>query len=632
MRQRTNYANLLFELNRKTEADEHYKLAIAANPNFAKVHSNYANLLFELNRKTEAEEHYKLAITANPNDSTVHYNYAILLKELNRKTEAEEHYKLAIAANPNLAEAHTSYAILLSELRRKTEEEEHYKLAIATNPNYATAHINYANLLKELNRKKEAEEHYKLAIATNPNYATAHINYANLLFELNRKTEAEEHYKLAIAANPNDAAAHYNYAILLKELNQKTEAEEHYKLAIAANPNLAEAHASYAILLSELNRKTEAEEHYKLLIAANPNYATGHSNYAILLSELNRKKEAEKHIKLAIAANPNSIEAHGAYGLLLIDIDERVKAWEETEIASGLFEKALRFSESHLAKAWFYEKYSKKYLENNKYSESSEDVFVAGQEYLKAAETAIEGSKEKSAFELRGNELIAKSYIRKEHKNPLELISNLKMASEYYKKASVCQVGGREEVCAACRKVINVFSEVLNSLDDIINDKVPLINKSQWKNDLGTSLIVYEKKKSEKGIKLIETLNAFIKCVAELYDYKESKSIVQKKRLKDCYTKLIEVSANIEGGLKNITDPATDIIENYARKKGYPISDDSSIEKSKSPLEFLDKGFIKYLIIILTVIAAFIAILQFFQLDKQALEFIKSISFNGSSP
>jgi tetratricopeptide (TPR) repeat protein len=410
-----------------------------------------------------------------------------------------------------------------------------------------------------------------------------------------------------------------------------------YVLALAAAHGLegtAKAGAYYiaGLAAQSLKKVEKAEEHYKQAIAANPNDAAAHYNYAILLKELDRKTEAEEHYKQAIAANPNLAEAHGAYGLLLIESDQREKSREETKISSDLFQKALRFTEFHLAKAWFYEEYSKKYLGQNRFSESSEDAYAAGQEYLKAADTIDDGTKEKSAFELRGNELIAKSYIRKEHKNPQELINNLKIASEYYKKASVCQVGGREEVCAACRKVINIFSEVLNALDDIIKDKVPFVNKNQWKDDLEKSQIVYEQKKSEKGVKLIETLNAFIKCVDELYDYKKRKSIVQKKRLKDCYTKLIEVSANIEGGLKNITDSATDIIENYARKKGYPISDDSSIEKSKSPLEFLNKGFIKDLIIILTVIAAFIAILQFFQLDKQALEFIKSTFFNGSSP
>ncbi len=290
------------------------------------------------------------------------------------------------------------------------------------------------------------------------------------------------------------AEAYSNAGIAAYYLKKVEKAEQHYKKAIEVDPNYAAVHSNYANLLSEQKKNDEAEQHYKQAIEVDPNYAAAHSNYALLLSEQKRNDEAEKHYKQAIEADPNLIEAHGAYGLFLIESDQRENSWKETKIASDLLQKALRFTESYLAKAWFYEKYSKKYLGQNEFYESSEDAYSAGQEYLKAADTTDDGSKEKSAFELRGNELIAKSYIRKDHKNLQELINNLKLASEYYKKASVCQVGGREEVCAACRKVINVFSEVLNSLDDIIKDKVPMINKNQWKDDLEKSQFVYEKK------------------------------------------------------------------------------------------------------------------------------------------
>ena len=324
--------------------------------------------------------------------------------------------------------------------------------------------------------------------------AEAYSNAGIAAYYLKKVEKAEQHYKKAIEVDPNYAAVHSNYANLLSEQKKNDEAEQYYKQAIEVDPNYAAAHSNYALLLSEQKRNDEAEQHYKQAIEVDPKLAAAHSNYALLLSEQKRNDEAEKHYKQAIEADPNLIEAHGAYGLFLIESDQRENSWKETKIASDLLQKALRFTESYLAKAWFYEKYSKKYLGQNEFYESSEDAYSAGQEYLKAADTTDDGSKEKSAFELRGNELIAKSYIRKDHKNLQELINNLKLASEYYKKASVCQVGGREEVCAACRKVINVFSEVLNSLDDIIKDKVPMINKNQWKDDLEKSQFVYEKK------------------------------------------------------------------------------------------------------------------------------------------
>jgi tetratricopeptide (TPR) repeat protein len=111
------------DLRQVEKAEEHYKLAIAANPNYVAEHSNYAILLSELNRKPEAEEQYKQAIAANPNDAAAHSNYAILLSELNRKPEAEEQYKQAIAANPNYAKAHGNYGILLIEFNKRKDAQ-----------------------------------------------------------------------------------------------------------------------------------------------------------------------------------------------------------------------------------------------------------------------------------------------------------------------------------------------------------------------------------------------------------------------------------------------------------------------------------------------------------------------------
>jgi len=638
----SNYANLLSELNRKQEAEDHYKLAIAANPNYAAAHYNYAILLKELNRKPEAEDHYKLAIAANPNDAAAHSNYAILLKELDRKPESEDHYKLAIAANPNYAAAHYNYANLLSELNRKQEAEDHYKLAIAANPNNAAAHYNYANLLSELNRKQEAEEHYKLAIAANPNYAAAHSNYAILLSELNRKPESEEHYKLAIAANPNYAAAHYNYAILLKELNRKPEFEEHYKLAIAANPNDAAAHSNYAILLSELDRKPEAEEHYKLAITANPNYAAAHSNYAILLSELDRKPEAEEHYKLAIAANPNLAEAHGAYSFLLIDIDRREEAQEHIETASDLFFKAGRVTDSHLAKAWFYQAYSEKNINRKRFKESSSDANEAGEEYFRSARSAEGDFKENLIME--GNVLKAKSFIRKIPekswykkiyytfgRNPdiHELIENLKNAAIYYEKASVCPAGERKrkEVCNACSFSMNVFSETLNAMSSFIEGKDAEININKWSDLLGQAHKIYSEKNLKKGIALVETLIQLMKCVNELAEHRKIGLKIQEENLGKCLNNLFEVSNNLEGALKVIAEHSGEAIREYARKQGMGF-----IPEAKQKISRWDYPSGKALLAYATIIAVIIAILQFTKYDTIVYEHMKSLFFNGSAP
>ncbi len=534
-----------------------------------------------LKRLDSAEKHYLEAIKANPNYTAAHSNYAILLEELNRKDEAEEQYKKAIEANPKYAAAHYNYAILLEELNRKDEAEEQYKKAIEANPKYAATHSNYAILLEELNRKDEAEEQYKKAIEANPKYAAAHYNYAILLQELNRKDEAEEQYKKAIEANPKYAAAHSNYAILLQELNRKDEAEEQYKKAIEANPKYAAAHYNYAILLEELNRKDEAEEQYKKAIEANPKYAAAHSNYAILLEELNRKDEAEEQYKKAIEADPIDAAAHGAYGLLLIEFDKRKDARIQTELASNIFEDTGHITQSYLAKAWFYESYSKKNFNSKKFLESGKDADKAGEEYLKAAET-IEGSL-KDNLTLQGNVLKARAFVRKIPakswyrkiyyrfgKNPYisELIDNLKNAAEYYKKASLCPVGERQDICNACNSAISVFSEALSAMSAFIKGDNAEITKDEWLSHLERAREIYVENKLDNGVALVDTLKQLIKCVNELAEHRATGLHIQEEKLGKCYSNLIDVSEKLDGALGIIAEHAVDAIRDYAKKQG----------------------------------------------------------------
>ncbi len=334
-------------LNKAEKAEEHYKQAIAADPNYADAHNNYANLLSELKRNDEAEEHYKQAIAANPNDADAHNNYANLLSELKRNDEAEEHYKQAIVANPNFAKAYHNYARLLQGLNRKNEAEEQYKKAIELDPNEAWYCNDYANFLSDLGKTTEAEEHYKKAIDLNPDLKSAHYNYANLLRELDRKIEAEKHYKIAIKIDPEYAWAHIGYAILLGILGRKNEAEEHHKKAIEIKPDVW-AYYNYAYLLAELGRKTEAEEHYKKAIEKDPYFVDSYNNYAILLREKAQSKlviflrkkerlliEAEATIRTSLEKEPTNFYAHKTLGDILSDE-------EYFGMAEGEYEDALK--------------------------------------------------------------------------------------------------------------------------------------------------------------------------------------------------------------------------------------------------------------------------------------------------
>jgi len=493
------------------------------------------------------------------------------------------------------------------------------------NGRYDFAYVSAVAAVQGLEREKKAISYYIAGLAAQ---------------NLRKVEKAEEHYLQAIAANPNYEEVHSNYAILLKELNRKKEAEEQYKLAINANLKYAKAHSNYANLLSELNRKTEAEQQYKLAISANPNLAGAHSNYANLLSELNRKTEAEKHYIQAIAANPNLAEAHCNYSFLLIELNKRKDAQREIEKSLNFFKKSGQFTISHLVRAWFYERYSEKNFHRKKYRESGEDAKKAGDEYLNASETTEDDIKDNLA--MQGNVLKAKSFVRKIPvkslykkiinkfgKNPdiSELMDNLGEAAKYYEKASCCSAGERKDICNACFSSISVFSEILHAMSALIKDDDPEIDKDKWLSSLEQAHKIYTDKKLNNGVALVDTLKQLIKCVDELAEHRKMGLHIQEERLGKCYNNLLEVSEKLDGALKIIAEHSVEAIRDYAKKQGM------GFVKEENPIISLwDNPSIKALLSILTIIAAIIAVLQFIKHDTQALEYLKSVFFNSSTP
>ena len=363
------------------------------------------------------------------------------------------------------------------------------------------------------------------------------------------------------------------------------------------------------------------EKYYHKAVESNPERSGGDLLLATHLFQHSRLREAEEYIIKAIHYEPNNLLAHAIYSfILLVEYNKLDESKQEMILVSKISEnnEDLKYN---LIKAVLYSQYSEKNIRRKHYQESSEDAFEAGNAWLKVAKFVDKNAN--YTFELKGNEFKAKSFIRKEHRNLKELIENLKDASEFYKNASVCQVDGKQELCGACHGVMDVFSQVLTALDDVIKDKTPSINKDEWHNVLETSMEVYHEIDSNKGADLVDALEQLIKCVDELYEFKVRTSTVQGKRLKDCYNKLIDVSSKVEGGLKNVTDPASDIIKDYAGKKGIPIFDEISPDKLSS--SYIIKKLFTYTIIILGAVGSIIAILQFLQIDTRALEYIKSL-------
>jgi hypothetical protein len=93
--------NVLFAHGEVASAAEHYRAALAADPENATAHVNLGSALHRLRKFEEAVTHYERALALDPESGLAHRNLGNTLQSLERLEEAIEHYREALRINPS---------------------------------------------------------------------------------------------------------------------------------------------------------------------------------------------------------------------------------------------------------------------------------------------------------------------------------------------------------------------------------------------------------------------------------------------------------------------------------------------------------------------------------------------------
>lgn len=78
--------SLLDRIDRPKEAEEAYKRALEINPLSGNAHTNYGHLCRLQSRWSEALQHYRDALVAQPDNPTLLYHAGEACKELHNET------------------------------------------------------------------------------------------------------------------------------------------------------------------------------------------------------------------------------------------------------------------------------------------------------------------------------------------------------------------------------------------------------------------------------------------------------------------------------------------------------------------------------------------------------------------
>ena len=268
-----NLGAALRDLGRRTEALEHYEMAVRLAPGLSEAHNNIATILLETGRPAEAIAYCETALRLKPDFAIAHNNLGSALSQIGRLAESDEHIRTAIRLNPELAPAHSNLAGILLRERKYAEAIYHAREAARLDPALVDARANLTSALLALGRTEESIEHFEAMVRLTPNDAGAWSNLGAALYRLGRPREAIPHFQTALRLQPNDVNALNNLGSALVQTGELTEAMKYYRASLRMTPENADVHFNLGLALLRIGSKSEAAAEFETVLRLNPQHA-----------------------------------------------------------------------------------------------------------------------------------------------------------------------------------------------------------------------------------------------------------------------------------------------------------------------------------------------------------------------
>ena len=237
----TNLATALGEQGDTVGAAEHYRRAIALQPDYAPAYNNLGVMQRASGNLEDAITTYRQALALKGDYPDAHYNLANALLAKNLPQEAADHFKIALQSIPDSAGAANNLGIALSAQNRTGDAVAAFRAAVAAEPNSAIAHRNLADALSSAGQVDEAVSEFQRAMALDPSDPSAHYNLGVVLLEAGRSAEAVGVLRQAVALAPSSVEARNNLGIALGSTGDLPGAAAQFRQALALDPNSVEA-------------------------------------------------------------------------------------------------------------------------------------------------------------------------------------------------------------------------------------------------------------------------------------------------------------------------------------------------------------------------------------------------------
>jgi len=175
------------------KAEAASRKALSINESLAEAHTALGFVTYRYHLKwAEAEEHFKKAIALNPNYATAHQWYASYLAASGRLNEAVVEAKTAHDLEPFSLTIYSDYIRGLYYAGRLDEARKESLKLMETDPSFARAHYELGLVLEEAGKYEEAINEFKLGLKALPDNVAALTALGHAQARAGKRADAEK--------------------------------------------------------------------------------------------------------------------------------------------------------------------------------------------------------------------------------------------------------------------------------------------------------------------------------------------------------------------------------------------------------------------------------------------------------
>ncbi|NVJ02841.1 tetratricopeptide repeat protein, partial [Myxococcus sp. AM009] len=309
------YGRIEDALDNLSDAEGHYKRAIAADDNLVEARLYLGRFYLAQRRNAEARPQLEEAAKKAPENAGVRAGLGELALAENNTLLAQQEFERSVKLDPILADAHlglSRVALLTDDLETaKTEANR----ALELDPHLLKdGRLQRGLVLWRLGQLEEAVAELEKAKTEDPRSTTIPITLGAVLLERGDLPGAESNLGLALSNEPSNHEALYYLALVKAKRLEFTQALDNMRKAVERAPNRPDYHYAYGVILRDAKNLPDAMSAWRKTVELDGAHADAHEALGHALLEGSQFDEAITSFEASLKADPRRTRVLGSIG------------------------------------------------------------------------------------------------------------------------------------------------------------------------------------------------------------------------------------------------------------------------------------------------------------------------------